>query len=697
MKNSLLTKLINEALEEMAFVNTNSAVKDDDNTDIDSLLFGDTEEEKNTNDDDVLDLSDWEGGNDINSKGKKQNRGGLTGADGYTKGMAAYKKGIKDRTSANFVNQLTNPAVKDLFLAPGVKNPHNKFKRDINNADQFGRVKVQYSIRSATNTYKDGDISIISLFNIDPVDVHAMCVHFCKTRNTEWAKTAATRENHGKDGITFIVYLKNIDKWKAEELPEIIEFLSNAKDKSGKPKYGNEEQMQNLEIMLNNRIYSEEKIENDFYQSEKNNLERFAEYLSSEDDETINAIIDLYSRFNVLDALCRDLKLPESYGHILSWRNALKIRGYRGNGQQPLTFILPERTWKEQFGRVLKPGAKPITVTIPNTKNWNGKWKNPTPISYPVYDKKAGKTVSVEFKSTEDILDFFYEGRPYDQLSKQQQFFVNTLANKLNAKKTFRIDEFDISDTVYEPSLGIPDRWEEEVGLENNLTGALNQRAKDELKQLELKKREREESGENKNEPSLAEKDAEIDRMLKRTQMALENVTDFAKSKKIHIPNEPNESLRLINLLLTIAEAHIPEEIGITKHNFVKELAENAVYFVCRLEKIALDYINSFRHAQKVDSNTLSTFSSIVDRLIYAIESPGKNKQAYKTALEENIEMNDDVALGDFINKKSLVRNKVEDFLKKISQEAKQEEARQINENFYHILKRMDDSKKNLL
>jgi hypothetical protein len=231
--------------------------------------------------------------------------------------------------------------------------------------------------------------------------------------------------------------------------------------------------------------------------------------------------------------------------------------------------------------------------------------------------------------------------------------------------------------------------------LESNLTGALNQKAKEDMEQFELERQKRKEE-EVEDEPSLDEKDAEIVQMQQRTHIALENVIGFAKKKKIRIVDANNESLTLINTLLRIAEALIPEEIGITKHSFVTELAENAVYFVCRLEKIALDYIKTFRHVQKVDQNTMATFSTIVDTLIYAIEVPSEDKQVYKQALEESVEMDNEM-LGGFVHKDSLVKKKIEEFLSKISQEAEQEEANQINESFYCLLQRMDDSKKNLL
>ena len=220
----------------------------------------------------------------------------------------------------------------------------------------------------------------------------------------------------------------------------------------------------------------------------------------------------------------------------------------------------------------------------------------------------------------------------------------------------------------------------------------------DKLKQHELKQKEAD--AVEGDGPSVEDRDAEVDLMLKRTEYALKNVSLYAKKHGIHVnEGSGNDSLALINTLLNIAKKHIPQEIGITKDNFVKELAENAVYFVCRLERVALDYINSFRHVQKVDANTLSTFSSIIDILINAIERPQTEKKEYKTALEENEEIqgNEDVTFGNFSNNPELVNKKIMAFVNKLNKEAYNEEQKVINENFFITLDKWESSRNNLL
>lgn len=695
-KNNLLEKLLKETLDEMMneapSVDLSSMVGDEDEFDYDSL-FDNDEDEDSLDMSSVFDDDDDEEEYYVGNTPARAMGGGLTKATDYQKGKNSYRSVIRDRGSKNFANAIQNSAIKDYFTNIDSKNPYNKLERDSNDKDQFGRVKVQYTVKNS-KYYKNGKIALISLFNIHPNDVRQLCATLANSNNTEHADIAATRQNHGKDGVTFIVYFDKIENWKNTELPYIVDFLASKKTKSGKPVYGDEEQMQNLKTMLETRIYSQQDLDADFNQSEKNNLERFSEYLSSEDDETINAIIDIYSRYNILNSICKDLKLPESYGHILSWKNAKAIIGSNRN----LTFILPEKTWRRDFGRVLKPNAQPVFVSIPNNRNWKGKWKNPTPIEHTFIDPRDGKPKTVKLQSTEDILNAFYDGKNYEELSTQQQYRVNTLANHLNVKDTFRIPEYDISDTVWDPNLNPVDVFNETIGLENNLKGIPNEKAREELKQHELKQKETDTvEGDG---PSVEDRDAEVDLMLKRTEYALKNVSLYAKKYGIHVnEGSGNDSLALINTLLNIAKKHIPQEIGITKDNFVKELAENAVYFVCRLERVALDYINSFRHVQKVDANTLSTFSSIIDILINAIERPQIEKKEYKTALEENEEIqgNEEVTFGNFSNSPELVNKKIMAFVNKLNKEAYKEEQKTINENFFITLDKWESSRNNLL
>ena len=241
-KNNLLEKLLKETLDEMMneapSVDLSSMVGDEDEFDYDSL-FDNDEDEDSLDMSSVFDDDDDEEEYYVGNTPARAMGGGLTKATDYQKGKNSYRSVIRDRGSKNFANAIQNSAIKDYFTNIDSKNPYNKLERDSNDKDQFGRVKVQYTVKNS-KYYKSGKIALISLFNIHPNDVRQLCATLANSNNTEHADIAATRQNHGKDGVTFIVYFDKIENWKNTELPYIVDFLASKKTKSGKPVYGDE-------------------------------------------------------------------------------------------------------------------------------------------------------------------------------------------------------------------------------------------------------------------------------------------------------------------------------------------------------------------------------------------------------------------------------------------------------------------------
>ena len=454
----------------------------------------------------------------------------------------------------------------------------------------------------------------------------------------------------------------------------------------GKPLYGDEKQLSNLQSTIESKIYTDADVENYFHASEKGNLEKYQSYLESEDDEEINAIIALYQRGGLMDMVCKKLNIPKSFGHILSWKNAKAIIGSGRNA----TFVLPEEAWRLVFGRVIKPGAQPFFVRIPNARNKKGKWKNPTDIYFPYVDDQ-GKSQRVRLTCTEDILQTFFGGKPYEELSPQQQYFVNCLANSENVKSYFALQEYDVADTIWDPKLNPVDVFTQTVGLENNLHGGLNQAAKDEMerRQVELDNEEPEDETDSQQD-APENTDARFANMINMTNEAYKNVKAYAESEGITYHTTPNDvSLSLVNALLTIAKKKFPETQGLTNPRLYNELAENAVYFVCRIEGIALDRINSFRHVTKVDQEGLAKYDAMVDLLVEIVEGVKlKNRSdVSKVALEEGIENSQ---LKGWSQNLGVLHTKLRKFLMKLNSEAQQGE-------LYEMLDRMDASKKNLL
>ena len=159
---------------------------------------------------------------------------------------------------------------------------------------------------------------------------------------------------------------------------------------------------------------------------------------------------------NVMKSVATSLGLPVEYGHTLSMKNAALIIGSGGQA----TFILPERTWIEKFHRrVDTVNGKEYRIRVPHRSNYTGRWKNDTAINM------GGTTLN----STQDVLsNIIKTDKSYNDLSTQQKFNVNTIANKQNTGGYYFITEYDISDTQWDPSLG-NDVWNDEVGLSNNI------------------------------------------------------------------------------------------------------------------------------------------------------------------------------------------------------------------------------------
>ena len=596
---------------------------------------------------------------------------------------AAYS--ALDRAKGNL--PYSQASLDKFFTDPNVKSKANRYNRDSKNPNILGRIQVSFSHGPENSkAYPNGPFSIITLFNIEPKDVMEIAKRFNQQGHTQRVNIAAKRVNYGKDGVTFIVYDRDLDKWKEEDLPAIISYLSTCVDDKGKPLYGDEKQLSNLQSTIENKIYTDSDVDNYFHAAEQGNLEKYQSYLESEDDDEINAIIELYQRGGLMDMVCKKLNLPKSFGHILSWKNAKAIIGSGRNA----TFVLPEEAWRLVFGRVIKPGAQPFFVRIPNARNKKGKWKNPTDIYFPYVDNE-GKSQRVRLTCTEDILQTFFGGRPYDTLSPQQQYFVNCLANSENVKSYFALQEYDVADTVWDPNLNPVDVFNQTVGLENNLNGSLNQPAKDELERRQTEIDAEEPEDETDIQQDAPENtDARFANMINMTNEAYKNVKNYAEAEGISYHAATNDvSLSLVNALLTIAKKKFPETQGLTNPRLYNELAENAVYFVCRIEGIALDRINSFRHATKIDSDSLAKFDAMVDLLVEIVEGVKLKNQSdvSKIALEEGL---GNIQLKDWSQNRELLHKKIRQFLTKLNSEAQ-------TGQLYEMLDRMDKSKKNLL
>lgn len=140
-----------------------------------------------------------------------------------------------------------------------------------------------------------------------------------------------------------------------------------------------------------------------------------------------------------------------SFGWQLASSNLIRIKAQKADA----TFVQTRRQWHDRFDRRVIPNAQKIGVVVPINQK---KYKTPEQVRE--YMKKQGYGDEVS----------------YIDLSTQQKMNVD-IGVMAGEGIGFAIAAYyDVSDTVLiDPSK--PDKWSEEKGFDNNLTGHLNKAA----------------------------------------------------------------------------------------------------------------------------------------------------------------------------------------------------------------------------
>lgn len=140
-----------------------------------------------------------------------------------------------------------------------------------------------------------------------------------------------------------------------------------------------------------------------------------------------------------------------SFGWQLASSNLIRIKAQK----EDATFVQTRRQWHDRFDRRVVPGAQKIGVVVPiNKKNFK------TPEDVKRYMKSQGYGDDVS----------------YLDLSTQQKMNVDIGVIAGEGVGFAIATYYDVSDTVLiDPSK--PDKWAEEEGFDNNLTGHLNKAA----------------------------------------------------------------------------------------------------------------------------------------------------------------------------------------------------------------------------
>jgi hypothetical protein len=149
----------------------------------------------------------------------------------------------------------------------------------------------------------------------------------------------------------------------------------------------------------------------------------------------------------------------KKYGHILSKKNVMSILS-----QNPMaSFVTTPETWRVKFNRQIKPGAQKIIVT--KSSNYgNTSW--------------AARNNSARAHGFQDMKD----AKDFTNNSVQTMGSIEMDANKGNSG-FYKVIMYDVADTI-PPADPKDDVFTNDIGLINNLTGAINSAAQTKEDQL---------------------------------------------------------------------------------------------------------------------------------------------------------------------------------------------------------------------
>ena len=141
----------------------------------------------------------------------------------------------------------------------------------------------------------------------------------------------------------------------------------------------------------------------------------------------------------------------KTYGWQYSMKNVAMIKA----AKEDATFVQTRRQWKEKYNRDVRDGATKIIIDVPN-----------------LVDQKASDSAKRKvFKQAG-----FRAPKTLQNISTQQKDFIDISARDKEHLGFKAMAVFDVSDTELINPNGV-DKWAEEVGFVNNLTGRLNKPA----------------------------------------------------------------------------------------------------------------------------------------------------------------------------------------------------------------------------
>lgn len=436
------------------------------------------------------------------------------------------------------------------------KKASERIDTNANRPDEMGRIKVGYEERKNPLTKKP--MHVIYIYNISPEDVNE--IKETMNKNPKYFSPIVSIPRArlvDKDAVEIVIDDENLDNWMVKGFKHLRFIL--AKSDSN---YDIDE-VDNLRGQIENSAVSTNKKHEIFQNARNTAIDTWAKYIENINDPKTQELLKMYARIGV----------DKEYGHILSIKNVALIRAIDSDA----TFVAPPKKWLE-FNRYVVPGARKFIVYCP--------------------DDREGR--KFDFNRVQSVIDRMgWKGCAYTDLPIQVQTQVDIKCHQLGIGTYWPCTEFDVKDTRVIP--GKEDLFTTQAGLLNNLTGEINDVAKE---------KEGENSGFKPDEV-----------MEKRTEQALQIMTNYCN--ELGIKPEPSKTIsgQLANALIAYYYAKAEDSANIDKDTNKMTFARNATHFTLIFMHLAWNELGRFAHSAEYTRKEVAEMMNAVHNLIYYLET----------------------------------------------------------------------------
>lgn len=447
---------------------------------------------------------------------------------------------------------------------------------------EYGRLKV--TVTPGKKSLKDSEpSSMVNIYNLEPQDAQDIITRLTTNpgKKTASAWVDKTEPSH----ITIKVYVKDFDAWlDGGDLNSIQAVLY----KSGK--YDNNE-VAHLEDQIGSSFGGADFEKNKQLMSDATEtaMDMWNRYLNTiNDKDTMDALLK-YKR------MYSDEGLDSVLGIVLSVKNVDLIRSVNPDA----TFVTTKGNWEKMFGRGVVRNAKkcPYWVWIQNDA------------SDSAFSAAQDKTI--------------WKGQQRSDLPPQVQREIEKLAQSEAGNGFFKVSiGYDVADT-YLLDGAKEDKFNTTVGRANNLTGELNQAAKDLVAQN------------NANQAAQQQQQTGQTDEEKRTEMAADYMRTNAQTLDITAKNSGDANKDLADMLYEYCLKGATNKAGILMNTNSSTYANNATRISLILTRLALPEISRFTAVHNYTKKEVASLMSVVYGAVSMLERNSKLNEGVMSWLKD--------------------------------------------------------------